>query len=137
MPRFVVLEHRWDGVHWDLMLEVESLGALRTWAVDIQPAPGVETTARALPDHRLAYLDYEGPISRDRGEVSRVAEGTYSVLDWSDDCVLVELEGASLRGTVDLTREPDRIAGDTMGAGASTAAADLWRLRIGNAVRST
>lgn len=28
-----------------------------------------------LPDHRAHYLDYEGPISGDRGRVTRVAAG--------------------------------------------------------------
>ncbi len=29
--RFVILEHQWNGVHWDLMLEQG--GVLRTWAL--------------------------------------------------------------------------------------------------------
>ena len=32
MPRFVVLEHTWNGVHWDFMLEAGEV--LRTWAID-------------------------------------------------------------------------------------------------------
>ena len=32
MLRFVLLEHNWNGVHWDFMLEVGE--ALRTWAID-------------------------------------------------------------------------------------------------------
>ena len=39
-------------------------------AADV-PAPGVEMIAEALGDHRLDYLDYEGPVSGDRGLVSR------------------------------------------------------------------
>jgi hypothetical protein len=30
--RFAILEHHWDGVHWDFL--VEDGPALRTWAVD-------------------------------------------------------------------------------------------------------
>ncbi len=32
-----------------------------------------------LPDHRAAYLDYEGPISGDRGRVRRLATGTVHI----------------------------------------------------------
>jgi hypothetical protein len=49
MPRFVVLEHRWNGVHWDFMLERG--GVLRTWAVDAPIVAGEEVPARSLADH--------------------------------------------------------------------------------------
>ena len=65
MPRFVILEHHWNGVHWDLMLEVDD--RLRTWALDAPIAPGMDVPARRLPDHRAVYLDYEGAISGGRG----------------------------------------------------------------------
>src|SRR4051794_41980056 len=80
--RFVVLEHRWDGVHWDFMLETE--GRLRTWAVDAPIEPGIDLPARALPDHRLAYLTYEGPVSGGRGEVRRGDSGPYRVPEGAD-----------------------------------------------------
>jgi hypothetical protein len=72
--RFVLLEHRWQGVHYDLMLEVD--GVLKTWklAEPLQPGP---QPAEASFDHRLFYLDYEGPIGGNRGEVRRVDSGTY------------------------------------------------------------
>jgi len=35
-------------------------------------------TAKRLVDHRLHYLAYEGEISRTRGNVRRIAKGTYS-----------------------------------------------------------
>ena len=53
--RFVVLEHEWNGVHWDFMIEDE--GRLRTWAIDAPLVAGEDLPARALPDHRLDYLD--------------------------------------------------------------------------------
>ncbi len=37
MPRFVVLEHTWNGVHWDFMLEAGEV--LRTWAIDAADRP--------------------------------------------------------------------------------------------------
>lgn len=107
--RFVVLEHRWNGVHWDFMLEHGE--SLRTWAIDEPIVAGVETPARALPDHRLAYLDYEGPISGDRGSVARVDRGVYVPLEWTDDRVRVRLSGRQLVGEAVLWSErPDRDA---------------------------
>jgi hypothetical protein len=102
MPRFVLLEHRWDGVHYDLMLE--GTHALHTWAIDAPVAAGAELPARALADHRLAYLDYEGEVSGGRGSVRRVDGGTYVPRVWREDEVCVELRGAQLVGTAELRR---------------------------------
>lgn len=79
--RFVVLFHEFPighnrANHWDLMLEQG--GRLLTWALPEMPAIGKSIAARRLPDHRLEYLNYEGPVSGDRGEVSRLIAGTYA-----------------------------------------------------------
>ena len=76
MARFVLLEHVWNGVHWDLMLEHGEV--LRTWAIDSPVVAGRDLPARALADHRRLYLDYEGEISGDRGHVRRIDTGTIS-----------------------------------------------------------
>ena len=110
--RFVVLEHEWNGVHWDFMFEAGN--GLRTWSLPSRPVPGTELTARALADHRLAYLDYEGPVSGDRGSVRRVAAGTYRALEWEPGHVRVRLAGDQLVGEVDLACPgPDCTAGST------------------------
>jgi hypothetical protein len=106
MPRFVILEHHWSGVHWDLMLEVE--GTLRTWAIDAPIQPGIERPARLLADHRLVYLIYEGEISSGRGTVSRIDQGEYRAADWSDRRIEVELQGARFEGRVILKRVRDQ-----------------------------
>ncbi|MDG3006007.1 DNA polymerase ligase N-terminal domain-containing protein [Paludisphaera mucosa] len=109
-PRFVLLEHRRDGIHWDLMLERD--GVLKTWALDAPPSPGAEATARPLPDHRAAYLDYEGPISGGRGSVRRVDGGVYVPIEWADDRVRVRLEGRQLVGELRLTKRPRAASND-------------------------
>jgi hypothetical protein len=101
-PRYVILEHRWNGIHWDLMLERDA--TLSTWAIDVPIQPGVRLPARRLPDHRLAYLDYEGEISRGRGFVTRFDAGTYDLKSWSDQEVVVELRNGRLTGILTLTR---------------------------------
>lgn len=125
-PRFALLEHSWDGVHWDLLLERG--GVLRTWALDGVPALGVERLGRPLPDHRLVYLDYEGPISGDRGSVRRVDGGEYGVIEWSEGegegRIRVRLRGRQLVGEVLLIRMPLRV--ETVPAGA------VWKVSLGN-----
>lgn len=100
MDRFVILEHRWNGVHWDLMLQHGAV--LRTWALDELPIPGRDVAARALADHRVIYLEYEGPISGDRGTVRRIDTGCYKAREWSKDRVVVELAGSTFRGELEL-----------------------------------
>lgn len=76
MPRFVVLEHDHPTPHWDLMLQQGEV--LRTWRLASPPAPGEPIPATASFDHRLLYLDYEGPVSGNRGTVRRWEAGTYT-----------------------------------------------------------
>jgi hypothetical protein len=110
MPKFVILRHDApQGVHFDLMLEVGD--ALRTWALAEVPEPGGETTAEALPDHRIAYLDYEGPVSGDRGTVVRYDRGTYTVDREGDREWVVQLAGEKLLGRGTLRRVSDAPGG--------------------------
>ena len=119
MRRFVLLEHTWNGVHWDFMLEADE--ALRTWAIDAPIVSGRDLPARALADHRKMYLDYEGKISGDRGHVRRVDAGTFRALVWLKDHVRVELNGSQLVGGADLRR-----------MGAVSGAKESWVFRAGN-----
>jgi hypothetical protein len=92
------------------MLEVGT--KLQTWALNELPrdwqldgdhslavcdASTVE--AERLPDHRLAYLDYEGPVSGDRGSVRRLDVGTFCELP---EPMSFSLTGQVIRGRVDL-----------------------------------
>ena len=78
MPRFVVLQHDWPHLHWDLMLE--NGANLRTWRLSEPPNPGPPIALALLPPHRSMYLDYEGPVSGNRGAVRRVLSGTYETV---------------------------------------------------------
>jgi hypothetical protein len=88
VPRFAVLRHETppgyrQGPHWDLLLEHE--GTLLTWALNQWPPVHTPITATKLPDHRLTYLTYEGPVPGDRGHVTRVDEGEYHWLTRSEE----------------------------------------------------
>ena len=110
MPRFVILRHQMppDSVrpsHWDLMLEKS--GFLRTWKIQQLPTPGEQLAAIPLPDHRIAYLEYEGPISGDRGKVSQFDSGTYEgSLPESTKRFSVYLTGKVFRGRLLLEPHP-------------------------------
>lgn len=60
--------------------------------------------AEELPDHRLAYLDYQGPLSRNRGTVRRVDRGRYDLLSRNRGGWTVRLRGRRLRGRFRLRR---------------------------------
>lgn len=107
MPRFVILHHQLPenserASHWDLMLEQGD--TLRTWALDRPLAPDSETPCRALADHRLAYLDYEGPVSGNRGTVARVERGEYATLEETANSLRVRLKGEQIVGVLLLQR---------------------------------
>jgi hypothetical protein len=106
VPRFVILEHDGPrGLHWDLLLETGS--TLATWALGQPPdAPG-PIDAERLHDHRVGYLDYEGPVSGGRGAVRRWDTGTYEVVRKTDREWVVLLEGNRLRGTATLSQAGD------------------------------
>jgi hypothetical protein len=101
MPRFVILQHDSPrGAHFDLMLEAGK--ALKTWALPQPPQQDVEMPCEALADHRLAYLDYEGPISGGRGSVTCYDRGTYTLDSQNDAQWVVDLVGVRLRGRATL-----------------------------------
>jgi hypothetical protein len=76
--RYAILHHA--GIpepHFDLMFETAPGSPLATWRSPTWPPTSGAQLIR-LDDHRRAYLDYEGPVSNDRGHVTRTAAGTYS-----------------------------------------------------------
>lgn len=80
MPRFVILEHDHPILHWDLMLETGDV--LRTWRLAEAPTDTASViAAEPLPDHRLAYLEYEGFVSGNRGSVKRWDSGTFEAME--------------------------------------------------------
>lgn len=103
MPAHVILFHEFPpgnsrASHWDLMLEHDD--CLATWALGDFPQPGKRIQATQLDDHRIDYLRYEGPLSGDRGHVSRWDEGTFEG-NLSKDCSFtLQLSGTAFHGNL-------------------------------------
>ena len=102
MPRFVILAHDHPEPHWDLMFECGQV--LLTWRLAALPREKELIDAVKIVDHRLAYLDYEGPIRGGRGCVVRVEQGTYAERISTPDQLEVHLDGERLRGRLLLER---------------------------------
>ena len=82
---------RTDQTHFDWMFQVDD--ALKTWAtetIDRFDHP-IKLAARRLPNHRTAYLEFEGPLSRDRGVVTRICSGTFHMIKDSNDQWIAQL----------------------------------------------
>ena len=114
MLRYVILLHEMPGdsdrpTHWDLMLEENSL--LLTWALEAFPEQGLVSRARSLPDHRPAYLAYQGPVSDNRGCVTRWEQGEFRWLQRSSQTLRINVSGQRLDGEICLTRD-DPLAED-------------------------
>lgn len=108
MPRFVILEHDHPFLHWDLMLEREE--TLLTWRLAAPLEPGKTISAERIGDHRVMYLDYQGPVSGGRGSVRRVEGGTFSWISdvgRLNDLCHVRLIGERINGLLSLERHDE------------------------------
>jgi hypothetical protein len=100
MPRFVILEHDHPDLHWDFMLETAAV--LRTWRLESAPRYAQLVDATASFDHRMLYLDYEGPISGGRGTVHRWDAGSFTWQTDTPERIIVIIQGARLHGLAEL-----------------------------------
>jgi hypothetical protein len=103
MPRYVILAHDWPEPHWDFLLEAG--GVLRAWRLLGEPRSGATVPAEPNFDHRLLYLDYEGPVSGGRGNVTRWDAGTFEWFEDGQERVVVGLKGGRLCGRTELEDE--------------------------------
>lgn len=134
--RFVILRHRvgegldrTDHDHLDWMFQ-RADDVLQVWETPLVEVleESFELPASRLNDHRIKYLDYEGPIRGDRGDVQRIVSGMYRVARDGEDAMLLSItwrDGDTLRhGEVSLQRmrleDPSRRDDNC----------DGWRLRF-------
>ncbi len=89
----VLLKHQTpdDASHFDWLLENPTQqpgsGPLVCFRVEIPLNEWPDNSPVDLvriADHRRLYLDYEGPISGNRGSVTRVCRFTFTATQWSD-----------------------------------------------------
>jgi len=66
---------------------------LLTWSLPAAPLVGEQFWALPLAEHRLDYLDYEGPLTGDRGSVTRHDWGSYKKLSDNDQQQVFMLRG--------------------------------------------
>ena len=96
------------GAPDDRALIAFRLGVL-PWERDVR-----RFTATRLPDHRVAYLTHEGPISGDRGSVTRLRSGQATLMEGggAGEPMLVEIDFGDgprrLRGRPGEPPEADR-----------------------------
>ena len=102
MRRYVILTHDHPFLHWDLMVECGDV--LRTWRLTTPPSANDDVPAEPIEDHRLHYLNYEGPVSGNRGFVTRWDAGLVESMQEDSGEVRVELTGEKLGGELRLQR---------------------------------
>lgn len=105
MPRYVILEHDYPVLHWDFMLETGDV--LRTWRLAERPELGRTVRAEALIDHRRIYLEYEGTLSGNRGQVKRWDAGSFTWIVNEAERVAVHLQGGRFQTSAVLERSAE------------------------------
>ncbi|RCS46087.1 hypothetical protein DTL42_16505 [Bremerella cremea] len=110
MPRFVILHHQTPSHaakpdHYDLMLEDgEVLKTFTLWQLPDLSGP---VAALADFDHRREYLEYEGPVSNDRGHVTQADAGTFAWILREANRIEVQLAGLRWQGVLSLELQDD------------------------------
>lgn len=75
------------------------------WLAGKEP---VSLIAEPIADHRLAYLEYEGPVSRERGHVAQWDHGPAEWTHDSESSAAMQIQGGRLIGRVLLERIPSQ-----------------------------
>lgn len=101
--QFAILTHDHPFFHWDLLLDAGEVAW--TWRLLDEPSGESHPRAERIADHRRFYLDYEGPVSGNRGSVTRWDWGTYSIVDQTDAYITVRLRGTQGEWQVHLPRK--------------------------------
>lgn len=107
---YVIQKHAATHLHYDLRLEMD--GVLKSWAVPKEPpiTAGVRRLAVQVEDHPVDYANFEGSIPEGEygaGTVEIWDKGTYKLIDRKEDKLIVDINGAKLKGVYVLVRLKD------------------------------
>ena len=102
--RFVIHHHSHQNSHYDLMIEKHN--SLVTWQIKekdlIDILEGRIISVRKIQNHRTEYLEYEGPITCDRGHVKIFDTGEYKEVEWNDSRIILNFFGEKIRGKMQI-----------------------------------
>ena len=100
--RFVIHYHESENSHYDFMLENNE--SLDTWQISEASIHKLiafkEISAEKIFNHRKKYLEYEGPISCDRGRVEIFDSGEYCNMKESADSFTIDITGEKIKGSL-------------------------------------
>ncbi len=107
---YVIQKHAASHLHFDLRLEID--GVLKSWAIPKEPPtePGVKRLAVQVEDHPVSYASFEGVIPEGEygaGTVKIWDRGTYRMIDQKENKLIVEVNGAKIKGAYVLVRLKD------------------------------
>lgn len=100
----VILHHVTpQGSHYDWLMAYPfdfATPAAGLWTARVDQPPELWQVGRRLPlvllpDHRLRYLHYQGPISGNRGQVRRIAQGQYTPCLWTPRRRILDIQWQS------------------------------------------
>jgi hypothetical protein len=79
------------------MFETATGSPLITWRAAAWPPtnPVNPITLHRIADHRHDYLEFEGPLSNDRGHVRRIEGGSFELLSHYEDVFIAGFTGFS------------------------------------------
>jgi len=104
--KFVIHHHITVDNHYDLM--VERGNTLITWQIPEnifnQFKSGSEIEAEKIQDHRKKYLEYQGPVSCDRGRVQIFDSGEYSDIIWNNEEIKINILGNRIQGLLSIIK---------------------------------
>ena len=106
--RFSIAKHEMPAnssrhSHFDLFLESE--GTLMTWELTSLLTTQNNQVVRRLANHRLVYLDFQGPLSDDRGTVKLVDTGSLEWVTLESERLISRINGQTTDGILTLTSE--------------------------------
>lgn len=106
--RFSIAKHEMPAnssrhSHFDLFLE--SQGTLMTWELSSLLTSQNKQVVRRLANHRLLYLDFQGPLSNDRGTVKLIDSGSLEWVTLESERLIARINGQALAGLLTLTSD--------------------------------